>query len=60
MDGKLGSSKCRLEDVTDTTGQELRVRELERKWRMVSGWCGADGHQRSGTDRGGSREKLWQ
>lgn len=60
MDVELGSAKRRFEDVTDTTGQELRLRELERRWRMVSGGSGVDGHQRYGADRGGSRDKLSQ
>ncbi|KAG0422077.1 hypothetical protein HPB47_002078 [Ixodes persulcatus] len=60
MDVELGSAKRRFEDVTDTTGQELRLRQLERRWRLVSGGKGEDGHQRSGADRGGSRDKLSQ
>ncbi|KAM7287688.1 uncharacterized protein ISCGN_031379 [Ixodes scapularis] len=37
MDVEVGSAKRPLEDVGDTTGQELQLRRLERKWKMVSG-----------------------
>lgn len=49
MDVEAGSAKRPLEDVGDTTGQELQLRRLERKWKMVAGWKGVDGKQRSAT-----------
>ncbi|KAM7313855.1 uncharacterized protein ISCGN_003642 [Ixodes scapularis] len=60
MDVELGSAKRRFEDVTDTTGQELRLRQIERRWRMMSDGSGVDGHQRSGAVLGGSHDKLSQ
>lgn len=37
MDFEGGSAKRPLEDEADTIGQELRLRQLERKWRVVTG-----------------------
>ncbi|KAM7303659.1 uncharacterized protein ISCGN_013602 [Ixodes scapularis] len=45
MNAEEGSAKRRFEDVTDMTGEQLRLRQLERKWKVVAGWKGVDGKQ---------------
>ncbi|KAG0412940.1 hypothetical protein HPB47_009909 [Ixodes persulcatus] len=57
MDVEAGTAKHPLEDVTEAS-QERRLRQLERKWRMVAGWKGVDSQPRTSSPKG--REKLSQ
>lgn len=57
MDVEVGVAKRPLEDVTGAT-QERRLRQMEKKWRVVAGWTGAEGQQRPSVPKG--RDKLPQ
>ncbi|KAM7303716.1 laminin subunit gamma-1 isoform X1 [Ixodes scapularis] len=57
MDVEAGTAKRPHEDITEAS-QERRLRQLERKWRMVAAWKRVDSQPWSSSPKG--RERLPQ
>lgn len=57
MDFQSGSAKRRHEDPGDVT-KEQRLHQSGHEWRVVTGWKGTGGRQRSAVPKGGDQPAL--